>query len=74
MMRLLYEGPAPTRTFHRGREAFTVSIGETYEVDDDFGAELLAMNPDGMTADEAAPYCIPVFRDLSDRQHDEGGE
>lgn len=64
-MLIVLEGPMPERTYKRGMKNVTFKKGEPVEVEDEFGAELLGENKNGLTVAEAAPYCVPVFREVS---------
>jgi len=64
-MLIVLEGPMPERTYSRGMARVTFKKGEPAEVDEDFGRELLSENPNKLTVEEAAPHCVPVFRQVA---------
>lgn len=66
MAQVRYLGPAKEITFRRGPRDVTFTAGAPpVEVDDDFAAELVGKNPDGLDLEAAAVYCIPVFELVS---------
>ena len=69
MKTLIYEGGGgPKRSYARGRATVTFEVGQSYTIEDDaFADELLSQNPDGLTVEQAEPYGIPVFREVSGR-------
>jgi phosphatidylethanolamine-binding protein (PEBP) family uncharacterized protein len=63
---VVYRGPAPRKAFNRGRYIVTFEKDVPLEVEPDFATELLAMNPDGHTLEQAAAYGTHIFERASE--------
>ncbi len=53
MKRIVYEGPAEEIAFRIGARQVTFTRGEAIEVADELAEELLALNPENVTIEEA---------------------
>jgi len=51
---VVYRGPAPSRTYHRGSQVVVFEKDVPQEHDAEFVAARLAENPDGLTMEQAA--------------------
>jgi len=58
---VVYRGPAKEKSFSRGMRVVTFEKDVPKEVESDFASELLAMNPDGHTLEQAAAYGTHIF-------------
>lgn len=67
MRTIVLDGPMETKPFKRGIRDVVFEKGkpQDFEDDDPFVDECLAMNPDKLTVEQAATYCIPVFREVT---------